>query len=133
MIVVMAAVAAVSVVMMMVMVVTTGTVIMVRIMTMLMLMMTAMAVVIMFMSVVAAVVVLMMLVVVLMGLCGKFFFLHWLPLHFFHDVIEGHSKYLPDMGIVQGVIDDSPLFTAFHNAGNFQYPQLMADGALCHA
>ena len=60
------------------------------------------------MSVVAAVVVLMMLVVVLMGLCGKFFFLHWLPLHFFHDVIEGHSKYLPDMGIVQGVIDDSP-------------------------
>jgi hypothetical protein len=82
-----------------------------------------------------AVIVLPMLMVMFMFMdMGRllFFLFHWLSFPFFHNVVKGHSKNLTDVGVVQRVVNHSPLLAAFDDPGNLQQPQLVADGALIH-
>ena len=47
-------------------------------------------------------------------------------------MVKGHGKNLPNMGVIQRIIDYPSLLSAFNDPGNFQQPQLVADGALGH-
>jgi hypothetical protein len=104
-----------------------------------MIMMMVVIMVMVFMAVLMgmAVIVLPMLVVMFMFMFMDMsrlysFLFHWLPLPFFHNVVKGHSKNLTDVGIVQRVVNHSPLLAAFNDPGNLQQPQLVADSALVH-
>ena len=54
------------------------------------------------------------------------------PLIFFHHMVERHGKDFSDVGIVERIIDHSPLFAALYDAGYLQNPKLVADCAVGH-